>query len=437
MTRSWLSSIEKLRDHPVFFSLRYGVMWSILPVGLAMVPLYYLLGSEKDWGLRVMNVYLAALGMMGPACSLLIGQFLSKAYHVKSFAGWVALAVYLSLLPFFPHTLNQVVILLNHTFVSGSFVGFFLALFLGGGVVALKIRFPRLKYGAEALGLLAGFFMIAAVQWYHFDIHRAIRVFIGNHITTADSLYAGIVIVFLTNLLWFFGLQGSAIIGSFTAGVYAQLIYDNMQAAQLGHPLPHIVTLAFFNYVFIGGAGTTILLPFFMLRSKSKRLRVLAKISLFPCFFNVNETLIYFLPLVANLELAVPFFLGPLFTVASTYYAIKWGLMPNFSYFIPGVYYLPSPLLAVVATTPGFFFPRSFLALKHLLDLVVISGSWKSGITAFVQISILGFLYYPFYRAFERSVIEQEKHTEETQKEDSDLNFNLTHPKWSEESLPS
>ena len=35
-----------------------------------------------------MNVYLAALGMMGPACSLLIGQFLSKAYHVKSFAGW-------------------------------------------------------------------------------------------------------------------------------------------------------------------------------------------------------------------------------------------------------------------------------------------------------------------------------------------------------------
>ena len=129
MTRSWLSSIEKLRDHPVFFSLRYGVMWSILPVGLAMVPLYYLLGSEKDWGLRVMNVYLAALGMMGPACSLLIGQFLSKAYHVKSFAGWVALAVYLSLLPFFPHTLNQVVILLNHTFVSGSFVGFFLALF--------------------------------------------------------------------------------------------------------------------------------------------------------------------------------------------------------------------------------------------------------------------------------------------------------------------
>ncbi len=404
---------------------------------LTMVPLYFFFGTEKDWGLRVMNVYLASLGMMGPACALLIGQYLSRAYRIKSFAGWVALAVYLCLLPFLPHHLSQVVALLQDTFVSGSFVGFFLALFLGGGIIALKIRFPRLSWGAEGFGLLVGFFMIAAVRWYHFDLHRAIRTFIGAHISTADSLYAGIMIVLLTNLLWFFGLQGSAIIGSFTAGVYAQLIYDNMQAAQLGHPLPHIVTLAFFNYVFIGGAGTTILLPFFMLRSKSKRIRILAKVSLFPCFFNVNETLIYFLPLVANLELAIPFFLGPLFTVISTYYAIKLGLMPNFSYFIPGVYYLPSPLLGIVATTPGFFFPKSLLGIKRLIDLVAASGSWKSGIAALVQIAILGLLYYPFYKAFERHVIEQEKESEEKERVEKDLNFNLLDSRWSEETQPS
>jgi len=409
MLKEFILKAEKLREHPIFASLRDGVMWSLLPMGVAMLPLYFILSNERDWSLRVMDVYLAALGVMGPSCALLVGQFLSKYYKIKSYPGVVALAVYLSLLPFWPQSRSDFVHLLQDTFTSGPFVGFLLALCLGGFVVWLHIKKPSWNYGAEALGLLIGFFLIATARWYHFDIHRAIRVEIGNHITTADNLSAALFVVFSMNILWFLGLQGTAIIGSFITGVYAQLAYENMWAANHGHPLPHMITLPFLNYVFIGGAGTTFILPFLMLRSKSKRLRILGGASLLPCLFNTNESLTYLIPLVFNMDLAIPFLVGPLFSVVTTYYAIRWGLMPNFCYYIPGIYYLPSPLMAIVATTPGFKIPHDFQGLYHFFSLVLKSGSWRSGVVCLFQILCLSLLYSPFYKAFDQKVAEEEE----------------------------
>lgn len=432
LLKAFVAHAERLREHPIFASLRDGVMWSLVPVGVSMLPLYFLLSGDADWSLRVMDVYLASLGIMGPSCALLVGQFLSKSYKVESFSGPVALAVYLSLLPFWPHSVPGFLQVLRETFTSGPFVGFFLALALGGGVVWLRMKWPRLHYGAEAIALLAGFFLIGASRWNHFEIHRAIRVMIGHHISTADTLSSAFFVIFAMNILWFFGLQGTAIIGSFITGVYAQLAYDNMYAAASGHLLHHTVTLPFLNYVFIGGAGTTLALPFFMLFSKSKRLRILGGVSVLPVIFNVNETLIYLMPLVFNMDLAVPFLLGPMFTVLTTYYAIRMGWMPNFCYYIPGIYYLPSPIMGIVATTPGFTIPRHFSDLHRFFQLVMQSGSWRSGVVSLVQITVLVLFYYPFYKAFDQKIVEEEK-----QKEERDAVVNYVHPRWSEEPLQS
>lgn len=420
----WVAAAERLREHPVLASLRYGVMWSLVPAAIAIIPLYYFVSPEHDWNLRVMDAYLASLGLMGPFSAFLVARYLSKFYKVNSFAGAVALAVYLSLLPAWPHNMTMILDLLRNTFTSGPFIGFFLAIALGGLVVRLRMKWPAKRFAAEAVGLFCGFLMIAFTRFNHLDFHQMIRVFIGTHIRTADNLSAGLLIIVSMNALWYFGLQGSAIIGSFITGVYAQLAYDNMQAAFAGKFLPHVVTLSFLNYVFIGGAGTTFSLPLLMIFARSRKIRVLGGASLLPVFFNVNESLIYLMPLVLNTYFFIPFMLGPVFTTITTYFAVLFGWIPRFAFYVPGLYYLPAPIMGTFATTPNFSFPRSAEEFRHILQLIAASGSWKTGILSLMQIVVITLMYIPFFRAFEKKAHadEQRQKLAESSK-DSSVNY--------------
>lgn len=231
---------------------------------------------------------------------------------------------------------------------------------------------------------------------------------IGRHISAADNLVSALIIVGLINALWFCGLQGATIVGSFITGVYAQLAYDNMQASIFHHVPHHIVNMTFINYTFIGGAGTTWILPLLMVRSKSKRLRILGGASILPVFFNVNETLIYLMPLVFNMYLMIPFLIGPLFVIATTYAAMALGWIPKFVYYIPGIFYLPSPVLATFATTPGFSLPHSLYNWRELLHQIGAGGSWRSGVLSILQLTAVSLFYIPFYRAYDKEVVSEE-----------------------------
>jgi len=181
-----------------------------------------------------------------------------------------------------------------------------------------------------------------------------------------------------------------------------------MQAVASGHHPHHLVNLTFINYAFIGGAGATWILPWLMARSRSKRLRILGSASILPVFFNVNETLIYLVPLVFNTYLIVPFLLAPVFIIISTYYAMALGWVPKFVFYIPGIFYLPSPLLATFCTTPGFSLPHSMEQARELLHKIMMSGSWRTGVLSILQILVISLFYIPFYRSYDKEVVSEE-----------------------------
>lgn len=405
----FVDTVERIREHPIMMSLRNGVLFSLIPAIVAMIPLFFAISSERDLTLRLMDVYLASLGIMGPSCAFFIAHFLSRSYKVRSFAGMVACAIYLLLIHPWPNTSKALIEVLRNTVTSGPFVGVLIAVGVGGLVVWLKSRWPKLRYGAEISGLALGFFIVAFFRFEHFDVHQAIRIFIGHYISTADSLSSALVIVFAMTFLWFWGMQGSTIIGSFITGVYAQLAYENMQASFLGHPAPHWVTLPFLNYVFIGGAGATFALPFYMIFSRAKRMRVLGGVSILPVLFNVNETLIYLMPLVLNTFFLIPFLCSPIIIAVTTYYAMRWEWIPAFSFYIPGLFYLPSPLMAIISTTPHFRIPHSIEDLSVFWGWVIASKSWRSGILALFQMAFLFIFYYPFFKAYERELLIEEE----------------------------
>ena len=79
----------------------------------------------------------------------------------------------------------------------------------------------------------------------------------------------------------------------------------------------------------LGGSGSTLaLILAILLRSKVRSNRRLALIAILPALFNVNEVILFGLPLVLNPIYAIPFLLAPAVQTAVTYWATLLHLVP-------------------------------------------------------------------------------------------------------------
>ena len=92
----------------------------------------------------------------------------------------------------------------------------------------------------------------------------------------------------------------------------------------------HIVTNEFYNnFINLTGSGITIgLVIFTLVGAKSVQFKSIGKVELVPALFNINEPFLFGLPLVMNPWLAIPFFLTPVVVALSTYFVIKFGIVP-------------------------------------------------------------------------------------------------------------
>lgn len=82
------------------------------------------------------------------------------------------------------------------------------------------------------------------------------------------------------------------------------------------------VPSTFDAFIFMGGVGTTLSLVLAMLIfSRDKQERTLAKLEIGPGIFNINEPIVFGLPLILNLKYAIPFIFVPLILVVTTFLA--------------------------------------------------------------------------------------------------------------------
>src|SRR5690625_3714100 len=101
--------------------------------------------------------------------------------------------------------------------------------------------------------------------------------------------------------------------------IWNTLMLENLEAYEAGSELPHIVTKPFIEMytVGMGGSGSTlivvILMAFIM---KSKQLNDVGKLALAPGIFNVNEPVIFGLPIVLNAAIFIPWIIAPIIVTA-------------------------------------------------------------------------------------------------------------------------
>lgn len=207
-------------------------------------------------------------------------------------------------------------------------------------------------------------------------------------ILAGNSLFGGLLTVFLICFFWVLGIHGPAIMGPVIRPFWDISIAENMdvfQATGNAHDLPNIFTEQFLQwFVWIGGAGTTLALVVLFLFSKSKYLKQLGRLSILPGIFNINEPVIFGAPIVMNPILGIPFLVAPLVTTTLSYFLTVSGVIP------------------MMAARLGFAIPAPIAAW--------MSTNWSvaAGVLVVVNFFITLAIYYPFFKVFEKQQLARE-----------------------------
>ena len=162
---------------------------------------------------------------------------------------------------------------------------------------------------------------------------------------------------------------------------------QNLEAYTAGLERTNIFTMQFQEIftVSLGGSGMTLIVVLMMIFfMKSKTLKSLGKLAIGPGAFNVNEPVIFGLPIVLNSLAFIPWVFGTMISAAIAYFAMKLGIVP----LTTGV--------AIPWTTPIF------------ISGMMATNSIMGGVLQLVQALIVGVIWFPFLKMMDKKYLDND-----------------------------
>jgi PTS system, lactose/cellobiose family IIC component len=147
---------------------------------------------------------------------------------------------------------------------------------------------------------------------------------------TGNTFETAILYTSARQLFWFFGIHGANLIEPITSSIYVPAMEANIEAIANGLEPGIIFTKPFFDvFTAMGGSGSTIclLLAIFIVRPRGSTYKI-AFISLLPAIFNINETVMFGLPIVLSPVFLLPFMAVPVLQCIIAYLAMYFHLVP-------------------------------------------------------------------------------------------------------------
>ncbi|MBS7345292.1 PTS cellobiose transporter subunit IIC [Streptococcus alactolyticus] len=352
-----------------------------------------LLGSGQSATMSIMTVFV----------TFGIGYYLSKSYDVEGiFGGAISFASFLILTPFFVtsdsgETISNV-LSLDRLGAKGMFLGMIVS-FIAAEIYSRtsrkgwQIKMPDSVPPAVAKSFAA---LIPAILTL--SIFTAINAIVTVGLNTnlhdviyniiqvplvglGSSIWATFLAIFFIQFLWFFGLHGQILVNSVMDPVWNTLMFENLEAYKAGEHLPHIITKPFMEVftVGLGGSGMTlavvIIMAFFL---RKKQYRDVGRLALGAGIFNVNEPVIFGLPIVLNATILIPWVIAPIIVTA-------------FNYFVMAIGIVPAPTGVSVPWTVPIFFSD-----------IIATNSLAGGLLQIVDFILVGFIWYPFLRMLDK-----------------------------------
>lgn len=220
-----------------------------------------------------------------------------------------------------------------------------------------------------------------ALVFLNTDIFKVIAVPFG-FVTNLTNTWVGLLVIyFIMHALWIVGIHGATIVTSFLTPI----VLSNMAANQTGANLPFAGE---FNnsFVMIGGSGATLgMVIFIAFFAKSAQLGALGKAAIVPAFFNINEPILFGMPVVYNPYTAIPFFLAPMASMSVAYFAIK-------------LHMVNPPIAQVAWPTPG-----------GLSGFIGSGGDWRAAVLGVVCALVAFLIWYPFIKFYDGKLARDEQ----------------------------
>lgn len=188
-----------------------------------------------------------------------------------------------------------------------------------------------------------------------------------------DTPFFAVLIVFLVHVFWAVGLHGTNILGGITTPLFTSTGTKNTDLYAAGvTELDQYAILAgpFLDaFVYLGGAGATLGLIIAMFLTARRRHKQLLALGTPPGVFQINEPILFGLPIVLNPIWLIPFILAPVIMTIVAYSAISLGLVhPVVTASIPWV--TPAGIGGYLAT--GGHISGAVLALVNLAISILI-----------------------------------------------------------------
>ena len=207
----------------------------------------------------------------------------------------------------------------------------------------------------------------------------------------SDTIVGGTVFSMLMTVLFWAGIHGPNVVGGILNPLMIANSLDNQKILDagmslLGNPDAHILTIQITDTLMKpGGCGATFgLLIASYLVARSQQMKTITRLGTVPGLFNINEPIVFGLPIVFNPYMIVPFCLAQLAVMLISYGAIVIGFMAPFS------------AIQVPWTTPPII--AGFLM-----------NGWQGAVVQIAGLAAATAIYFPFVKAQDNAFYKEEQ----------------------------
>lgn len=399
MTNVFAPKANKITKNPWIGAIQEA-MTTVMPMILvgSLVTIFaifeeYIPGFPDIWPISSFSFGLASIFVAFFIPYLLLEK--KKKHKLKKQAGMIGIAFFLMLV--FPTFNDEGEIIIEFAKLGSG--GMFAAI-VGGLFVAFVMdkfsKFSLFKedtimppFLVEGFDSIAPTFLILGIGWvamfiFNINLYEGIYWVLSPLVNMSQSFWGFVLIMFIQAFLYSFGIS-SWVLEPLYVPIGLQAVGQN--AADLARGIEPSLILTnetLQGWVWIGGAGSTLMLSVFMLFTKSKRLRAIGRSSIIPSLCNINEPLVYGAPIVFNPMLMVPMWISGIVVPAITYlsFQVGWVSIPTKPF---ALWYLPVGI-------------QTWLINGDLNGLILLA----------VSLAATGVIYYPFLKVYDNQIYKEE-----------------------------
>ncbi|OAT24966.1 PTS system cellobiose-specific IIC component [Buttiauxella ferragutiae ATCC 51602] len=351
----------------------------------------------EGWSATVEIPFTAIFSTMAVFISFLVAYRLAERYDIdKMSSGILSLSCFLILTPFAKTQEIGNLIPMEWLGSKGLFVAMLGAIastelfawmlrqnwvirMPDGVPPAVQKSFAALIPSLLVLVLALAVRVLFAKTEYH-TIHQFVYEVLATPIRHFGTSYVGALFTcFSITGLWSVGINSGSMVNGILRPFWMENQMENLAATQAGLLPPHVVTEQFYDMIWMGGAGATLSLVIAMLLfARSQHIKNVSRLAIGSSIFNINEPVLFGLPVIMNPIMLIPFNLVPLVLVTVQYIAMSLGW---------------------VATTTGVYIPWT---LPPVLSGFIVTGHLSGAVIQLTNLLIGAIIYLPFLKVVDK-----------------------------------